>query len=214
MEKIEFVAPMDIEKRSMQIIGEELNRRGIHLDPEEDPVVRRAIHTSADFDYAENLVFSEQAVSRLREALAAGADIVTDTEMARAGISKKTLEKFGGRVHCFMSDPDVAEEARARGVTRATVSMERAAKLPNKVIFAIGNAPTALLNLREMYDRGEFRPEFVIGVPVGFVNVVAAKEMMMETDIPYIINAGRKGGSNVAAAICNAVLYEMKKGNL
>jgi precorrin-8X/cobalt-precorrin-8 methylmutase len=134
--------------------------------------------------------------------------------MALSGINKRVLAEYGGEVHCFMADADVAAEAKERGVTRATVSMERAAKLPNKVIFAIGNAPTALLNLREMYDRGEFRPEFVIGVPVGFVNVVAAKEMIMETDIPYIINAGRKGGSNVAAAICNAVLYEMKKGNL
>ena len=210
MEKIEFVAPMDIEKRSMQIIGEELNRRGIHLDPEEDPVVRRAIHTSADFAYAENLVVSEQAVSRLREALAAGADIVTDTEMARAGISKKTLEKFGGRVHCFMSDPDVAEEARARGVPRATVSMEQAARLPGRCLFAIGIAPSAVFRLEEMIREGTLQPAGIIGVPVGFVNVVEAKELILKvSSVPYIVARGRKGGSNIAAAVCNALLYGM-----
>jgi precorrin-8X/cobalt-precorrin-8 methylmutase len=205
---------MEIEAKSFEIITEECKERKIEIPEDVAFLVKRCIHTTADFEYAETMRFSEDAIPRMAKLIREGAHIVTDTNMALSGINKRVLAEFGGEVHCFMADADVAAEAKERGVTRATVSMERAAKLPNKVIFAIGNAPTALLNLREMYDRGEFRPEFVIGVPVGFVNVVAAKEMIMETDIPYIINAGRKGGSNVAAAICNAVLYEMKKGNL
>jgi precorrin-8X/cobalt-precorrin-8 methylmutase len=205
---------MEIEAKSFEIITEECKERKIEIPEDVAFLVKRCIHTTADFEYAETMRFSEDALPRMAKLIREGAHIVTDTNMALSGINKRVLAEFGGEVHCFMADADVAAEAKERGVTRATVSMERAAKLPNKVIFAIGNAPTALLNLREMYDRGEFRPEFVIGVPVGFVNVVVAKEMIMETDIPYIINAGRKGGSNVAAAICNAVLYEMKKGNL
>ncbi len=212
--RVEHIAPMEIEAKSFEIITEECKERKIEIPEDVAFLVKRCIHTTADFEYAETMRFSEDAIPRMAKLIREGAHIVTDTNMALSGINKRVLAEYGGEVHCFMADADVAAEAKERGVTRATVSMERAAKLPNKVIFAIGNAPTALLNLREMYDRGEFRPEFVIGVPVGFVNVVAAKEMMMETDIPYIINAGRKGGSNVAAAICNAVLYEMKKGNL
>ncbi|SEI96858.1 precorrin-8X methylmutase [Lachnospiraceae bacterium A10] len=212
--RVEHIAPMEIEAKSFEIITEECKERKIEIPEDVAFLVKRCIHTTADFEYAETMRFSEDAIPRMAKLIREGAHIVTDTNMALSGINKRVLAEYGGEVHCFMADVDVAAEAKERGVTRATVSMERAAKLPNKVIFAIGNAPTALLNLREMYDRGEFRPEFVIGVPVGFVNVVAAKEMMMETDIPYIINAGRKGGSNVAAAICNAVLYEMKKGNL
>ena len=139
-----------------------------------------------------------------------GADIVTDTNMAKAGINKKVLADLGGQVHCFMADEDVAQEAKTRGVTRATVSMERAAKLEKPVIFAVGNAPTALISLYEMMQEGIFKPAFVIGVPVGFVNVVAAKELIMETDVPYIVNRGRKGGSNIAAAICNGLLYGLR----
>lgn len=212
--RVEHIAPMEIEAKSFEIITEECKERKIEIPEDVAFLVKRCIHTTADFEYAETMRFSEDAIPRMAKLIREGAHIVTDTNMALSGINKRVLTEYGGEVHCFMADADVAAEAKERGVTRATVSMERAAKLPNKVIFAIGNAPTALLNLREMYDRGEFRPEFVIGVPVGFVNVVAAKEMIMETDIPYIINAGRKGGSNVAAAICNAVLYEMKKGNL
>ncbi len=212
--RVEHIAPIEIEAKSFEIITEECKERKIDIPEDVAFLVKRCIHTTADFEYAETMRFSEDAIPRMAKLIREGAHIVTDTNMALSGINKRVLAEFGGEVHCFMADADVAAEAKERGVTRATVSMERAAKLPNKVIFAIGNAPTALLNLREMYDRGEFRPEFVIGVPVGFVNVVAAKEMMMEMDIPYIINAGRKGGSNVAAAICNAVLYEMKKGNL
>ena len=211
---IEHVLPGDIEKRSMEIIGEELAARGITLDPEQDPVIRRAIHTSADFDYAETLVFSEDAVSKARGLIAAGADIVTDTNMALTGINKKRIAAFGGGVRCYMADEDVAREAKERGITRASVSMEHAAAdilaSGRKTIFAVGNAPTALITLRTMYDEGKFTPDFVIGVPVGFVNVVEAKELILETDIPHIVNRGRKGGSNVAAAIVNALVYGMR----
>ena len=210
---IEHVLPGDIEKRSMEIIGEELAARGISLDPEQDPVIRRAIHTSADFDYAETLMFSEDAVRKARALIAAGADIVTDTNMALTGINKKRIAAFGGEVRCYMADEDVAREANERGITRASVSMEHAAAdilaSGRKTVFAVGNAPTALITLRNMYDEGKFTPDFVIGVPVGFVNVVEAKELLLETDIPHIVNRGRKGGSNVAAAIVNALVYGM-----
>ena len=207
MKTIEYILPGDIEKRSFEIIGEELRERGITLPPDEEPVTKRVIHTSADFDYAETLTFSKDAVNVARELIKRGADSVTDTNMAKAGISKATLAKYGGQVHCFMADEDVAKEAKERQVTRATVSMERAAALPGPVIFAIGNAPTALISLYELMEQGIFKPQFVIGVPVGFVNVVPAKELFLDSDVPFIINRGRKGGSNVAAAICNALLY-------
>ena len=210
---IEHVLPGDIEKRSMEIIGEELAAKGIALDPEQDPVIRRAIHTSADFDYAETLTFSEDAVGKARDLIRAGALIVTDTNMALTGINKKRLAAFGGEVRCYMADEDVACEAKERGITRASVSMEHAARDTSEsgrpVIFAIGNAPTALITLRTMYDEGRFTPDFIIGVPVGFVNVVEAKELILETEIPHIVNRGRKGGSNVAAAIVNALVYGM-----
>jgi len=201
--------PMDIERRSFEIIAQELGDRKI--DPENDLVVRRVIHTTADFDYYDNLAFSEHAVTRLMEAIAGGADIVTDTTMAQAGINKKALAKFGGQVHCFIADPDVAEAAKARGVTRSLVSMEKAASLQKPLVFAIGNAPTALFSIRDLVQAGRLRPALVIGVPVGFVNVVEAKEDIMKLDVPYIVARGRKGGSNVAAAIVNAALYQLSE---
>ena len=207
--KIETVRPSDIERRSFEIIQDELNKMGVVIPKENDSVVRRVIHTSADFDYVKTLKFSKDAVKIAKELIKNGADIVADTNMGLAGINKKTLESFGGCAHCFMADESVAKEARKRGTTRATVSMERAAALDKPVIFAIGNAPTALIRLHEMMEESNWRPAFVIGVPVGFVNVEAAKELFLNTDVPYIINVGRKGGSNIAAAICNALLYEI-----
>ena len=204
---IENIKPMDIEKRSFAIITELLG--DTRLDPENELVIKRVIHTTADFDYVQNLVFSEHAVSKGIEALKNGCDIVTDTQMARAGINKTILSKLGGQVHCFMSDPDVAEEAKERGVTRAIVSMERAAKLPKPCIFAIGNAPTALISLHEQIQAGKLNPALIIGVPVGFVNVVESKELIIGSEVPHIVARGRKGGSNVAAAICNAMLYQI-----
>lgn len=208
--KPEIVRPEEIEKRSFEIISAELAQAGIRLDERYASVIMRCIHTSADFDYADTLAFSENAVGRMRELIRDGADIVTDTSMSMAGINKKVLGSYGGKVRCFMADEDVAREAKARGVTRAAVSMERACALKKDVIFAIGNAPTALIRLHEMMEEGVYAPKFVIGVPVGFVNVVQAKELFIRSGVPYIINRGRKGGSNIAAAICNAVLYSME----
>ncbi|MBE5838658.1 precorrin-8X methylmutase [Butyrivibrio sp.] len=207
MENIEFVLPSEIEKRSFEIITKELEDMGKAIPDEEAPVTKRVIHTSADFDYADTLTYSENAIKIARDMIKNGAHIVTDTNMAMAGINKNRLSMYGGEVHCFMADENVAKEAKERGVTRATVSMERAAELNVPIIFAIGNAPTALISLYEMMEKGIYRPEFVIGVPVGFVNVVAAKELFLHSDVPYIINRGRKGGSNIAAAIVNALVY-------
>jgi precorrin-8X/cobalt-precorrin-8 methylmutase len=207
--KIDFILPNEIEKRSFEIITAELNEMGIVIPEEEAPITKRVIHTSADFDYASTMAYSDGGIKKAKELIRKGAHIVTDTNMALSGINKKKLSEFGGQVHCFMADEDVAAEAKERQVTRATVSMERAAKLGVPVIFAIGNAPTALISLYEMMEAGKFTPDFVIGVPVGFVNVVAAKELFLNSDVPYIINRGRKGGSNIAAAIVNALLYNM-----
>lgn len=211
LREIEHVLPQEIEKRSFEIIGEELKERGITLDGPEEMITKRVIHTSADFEYAHTMRYSKDAVAIIIDLICQGADIVTDTNMALAGVNKKVLATFGGQAHCFMADEDVAREAKERGITRAAVSMERASKIEKPVIFAVGNAPTALIQLYELAKTSEWKPAFIIGVPVGFVNVEAAKELIMETEIPYIINAGRKGGSNVAAAICNAVLYELRK---
>lgn len=204
---IENIKPMDIEKRSFAIISELLGDTPIA--PEHELVVKRVIHTTADFDYADNLVFSPNAVGKGIEALKSGCDIVTDTQMAYSGINKTILAKLGGTVHCFMSDPDVAMEAKTRGVTRAFVSMERAAKLEKTCIFAIGNAPTALISLHELMEAGVLTPALIVGVPVGFVNVVESKELILASSVPHIVARGRKGGSNVAAAICNAMLYQI-----
>ena len=207
---LEIVKPMDIEKRSFEIITELLGDTPI--PKENELVVKRVIHTSADFDYAKNLVFSQDAVAKGIEALKKGCDIVTDTQMAKAGINKTILGKLGGQVHCFMSDPDVAAEAKERGITRAIVSMERAAALPKPCIFAIGNAPTALISIKEQMEKNQLHPALIIGVPVGFVNVVESKELIIQSSLaPYIVARGRKGGSNVAAAICNALLYQITR---
>ena len=206
--ELEKVMPTEIEKRSFEIITEELG--DFPLNPGTEPIVKRCIHTSADFDYAKNLVFSNGAVEKALEAIRGGASIVTDTQMGKAGINKKRLAKYGGEVYCFMSDEDVARIAKEQGTTRATASMDKAAGLDKKLIFAIGNAPTALVRLYELIQEGRLRPEMIIGVPVGFVNVVQSKELILSLkDTPYIVARGRKGGSNIAACICNALLYMM-----
>ena len=160
-----------------------------------------------DFDYAKNLCFSQDVIEKAMDAIRNGACIVTDTQMAKSGINKRALARYGGEVYCFMSDEDVAKIAKENGTTRATASMDKAASLDKKLIFAIGNAPTALVRLYELIEDGKLAPERIIGVPVGFVNVVQSKEMIMHTNIPYIVARGRKGGSNIAACICNALLY-------
>ena len=166
--ELEYVKPMEIEARSFEIITEELGNTV--LAPGTELIVKRCIHTSADFDYAKNLCFSEGVVEKALEAIKGGASIVTDTQMAKSGINKK-------------------------------------AAMGEDLIFAIGNAPTALIHLYEMIREGRIHPKLVIGVPVGFVNVVQSKELIMQTQAPYIVARGRKGGSNIAACICNALLY-------
>ena len=203
--ELENVKPQEIEKKSFEIITQELG--DTPLIPGTEMIVKRCIHTSADFDYAENLCFSEGAVEKAREAIRNGVSIVTDTQMAKAGINKKTLAKYGGQVYCFMSDEDVAQTAKANGNTRATACIDKAAAMGENFIFAIGNAPTALVRLYELIQEGKIHPALIIGVPVGFVNVVQSKELIMKTDVPYIVAKGRKGGSNIAACICNALMY-------
>ena len=199
------IAPMDIEKESFATITRELGDR---QPPEElAPIVKRVIHTTADFEYADTLYFSPGVVEQAKAAIRSGAHIVTDTTMALSGINKKAAARFGCKADCFIADPDVAAEAKARGVTRALVSMEKAARLGEPLIFAIGNAPTALIRIRELMDEGALDPKLVIGVPVGFVNVVASKELIIASGAPCIVARGRKGGSNVAACIVNAILY-------
>lgn len=204
--ELENVKPMDIEKRSFEMITEELGD-DLSLIPGTELIVKRCIHTSADFDYAKNLCFSENAVDKALAAIKEGACIVTDTRMAQSGINKRVLSRYGGEVYCFISDEDVAAAAKEKGVTRASASMDKAAELGKKLIFAIGNAPTALVRLYELIEEGKLDPELIIGVPVGFVNVVQSKELIMKADMPYIVARGRKGGSNIAACICNALLY-------
>lgn len=208
LSEIEKVLPAEIEKRSFEIITEELGDK--KLIPETELIVKRCIHTSADFDYADNLVFSENVVQRAMDAIRRGTPIVTDTQMGKAGINKKRLAQYGSEVLCFMSDEDVAAAAKANGTTRAAASMDKAAALGRDVIFAIGNAPTALVRLYELVKEGKIHPELIIAVPVGFVNVVQSKELILDLkDTPSIVARGRKGGSNIAACICNALLYMM-----
>ncbi len=202
--KFQNVLPGDIEKRSFEMIGEELNKE---LPADLAPIIKRVIHTSADFDYAENLVFSPDVLSKALTALKSGATIITDTQMAKAGINKAALAKLGCTVDCYISSPDVMESAKANGTTRACAAVDKACQLTGPVIFAVGNAPTALIRLYENMEAGEVNPALIIGVPVGFVNVVESKELIIESNAPHIVARGRKGGSNVAAAIVNALLY-------
>lgn len=205
--QLQQVKPADIERRSFELIAEELSAMGRVLPPDQAPVIMRAIHASADFDYAENLYFSPGALEAGLQALREGAVIVTDTNMAFSGLSKPALAKLGGWALCFMADEDVAEQARRQGTTRAAVCMEKAAALEGPLIVAAGNAPTALVRLCELMEEGRVAPRLVIGAPVGFVNVVESKEMLMRSKAPCIVARGRKGGSNIAAALCNALLY-------
>lgn len=209
---MEFVLPKDIEKRSFEIIESELPRKFSNDFPErEKPIIMRVIHTTADFDYCENLKFSEGAVDIALKAIKGGAMFITDTNMALAGINKPALEKLGCTARCFMAETEIVELASEQGTTRASAAVDKAAEIARRsdapVIYAVGNAPTALMRICELHNEGKFSPALVIGAPVGFVNVVSSKETLVNSDIPYIAAMGRKGGSNVAAAVCNALLY-------
>ncbi len=202
--ELENVLPEDIERRSFAIIESELPHP---IDPALAPIIKRVIHTTADFDYADTLWFSEGVLEKALAALGSGATVVTDTTMALSGINKPALEKLGGKALCFMGDGEVAAAAKKNGSTRASASMDKAAGLTGPLIFAIGNAPTALVRLYELMEEGRLSPALIIGVPVGFVNVVPAKELIIASGVPCIVARGRKGGSNVAAAIVNALMY-------
>lgn len=207
--KIENIKPDQIETKSFEIIGEILGDK--ELDPRYEAVIKRCIHTSADFEYADSMYFTDGVIEKIQDAIKKGAYIVTDTTMARAGINKKRIEKYGGEVLCFIGDSDVAAEAKLRGVTRSLVSMEKASRLDRPVIFAIGNAPTALISIYDLIKAGKLDPVAVVGVPVGFVNVVESKELIIESGVPCIVARGRKGGSNIAAAIINAIQYKIEE---
>ena len=202
---------MHIETQSMRIIDEELHARGVSLPPAELVVLKRVIHTTADFDYVDNLAFVGDAALTGVESLASGKPVVTDTNMARAGISAAALARLGSSVHCFVGDADVAEEAKATNQTRAIMAMRKALRSFPEAVLAVGNAPTALFELCAQMRAGT-RPSLVIAVPVGFVNVVEAKEEALacceELGVPAIVARGRKGGSTVATAIVNALAYE------
>jgi precorrin-8X/cobalt-precorrin-8 methylmutase len=197
--------PEEIESESFRIIDEEAGAHG--WDEAEWQVVRRAVHTSADFEYARSMVFSDNAVEKALAALRSGAGIVTDTNMALSGISKARLAPFGCAVTCHVADADVAELAQREGITRSIAAMRKAVSNPANRIFVIGNAPTALFELLRLATEGAARPALVIGLPVGFVGAEESKNALAAADhgIPFITNIGRKGGSNVAAAVVNAL---------
>lgn len=208
---IEHISPQDIEKRSFEIITEIIEKEYSDkiMQKEQQAIIKRVIHTTADFEYLYTLCFCNNAIQKGKQAFQKGACIVTDTQMVKSGINKKIVKHLGGEVYCFMSDEDVAEIAKKQNITRAVASMEKAAQLQKPLIFAIGNAPTALIKIYELVKQNKIKPELIIAVPVGFVNVVQAKELILSLPVPAIVAKGRKGGSNVAAAICNALLYEL-----
>lgn len=201
--------PMEIEAKSFEIITSEMPKTDV--SPDELLVLKRVIHTSADFDYCENLYFSQDVIEIIKAAIKNGCDIVTDTQMVKAGINKTISAQLSCNVHCFIADEDVAATAQELGKTRSYISMEKAADLDRPCIFAIGNAPTALTSIYNLVKNNKLKPIAIIAVPVGFVNVVESKELILNSDIPCIVAKGRKGGSNVAAAICNAILYQIKR---
>lgn len=207
--EIEYVLPEEIEKRSFSIIDAELPHP---LPPDCAPIIKRVIHATADFSYADSLYFSRDALSSALSALRGGARIITDTNMAKAGINQSALAALCCEVCCFMADEDVAAAAKQLGATRAAASMDKAAALDAPLLFAIGNAPTALMRLCELARQKNVSPSLVIGAPVGFVNVLQSKDILMQSGLNCIIAQGRKGGSTVAAAIINALLYMAQDG--
>ena len=195
--------PQEIEDLSFEIIASEAGDHG--FNETEWPVVRRMIHTSADFEYIKTVRFNQDAVRTGIEAIRSGCPIFTDTNMARVGIRKKEIQSFKGSVHCLMAEPEVAEKAAKEGTTRALAAVDLACERMAGGIYVVGNAPTALLRLIEKIKSKDAAPALVVGFPVGFVNAAESKDALMELDIPYITNKGRKGGSNIAAAVVNAL---------
>lgn len=204
--------PEDIEKRSFEIITEELGEKVKKFTEEELPIVKRVIHTTADFEYADLIEFLEDPISSAKEVLLGGCKIYCDTNMIVNGLSKNILKKFNCIPYTLVSDTEVSKEAKARGVTRSIVGMEHAGKDKETKIFLIGNAPTALYKLKEMIEKNEIeKPALVVGVPVGFVGASESKEVFKDTKVPYITINGRKGGSTVAVSILHGILYQIYK---
>lgn len=197
------VQPQEIEERSFQMITEELGEHP--FTAEQYSVVQRVIHASADFELGRSMLFHSDAVQAGIQAIRAGKTIVADVQMVQVGISKPRIAKFGGDVKVYISDPDVMEEAKRLNTTRAIISIRKAIREADGGIFAIGNAPTALLELIRLVKEGVAKPGLVIGVPVGFVSAAESKDELAKLDIPFITNIGRKGGSPVAVAAVNAI---------
>jgi precorrin-8X/cobalt-precorrin-8 methylmutase len=197
------VQPQQIEGRSFEIITEEI---GEHSFTEEQyPIVQRIIHASADFELGKSVLFHPQAVQAGIRAIRSGKKVVADVQMIQSGANKARIEKYGGEIRVYISDPDVVEEAKRLNTTRAIISMRKAVKEADGGIFAIGNAPTALLELIRLIREGEAKPSLVIGLPVGFVSAAESKEELAKLDIPFITNVGRKGGSTITVAALNAL---------
>ncbi len=195
--------PEEIEKLSFKIIDDEVGRH--NFPPDQWYIVRRMIHTSADFEYVESVRFHKYAIARGLEAIKNGENIITDTNMARVGIRKSDLERFGTEIKCFMTDPEVGRIASKIGTTKAKAAVDAAIPDMENGIYVIGNAPTALLRLIELVKRKKAKPALIIGLPVGFVNAAESKANLIAMDQPYISNIGRKGGSNIAASVVNAL---------
>ena len=196
--------PLEIEQLSFQIIDSEAGDHG--FPPDQWPLVRRVIHTSADFEWQAMIRLHPQAIACGVAAIRAGATVVTDTNMARVGIRQRDMEAFGGSVRCYMADERVAATAAREGTTRAKAAVDLAAAELSGGIYVVGNAPTALLRLIDLIDQGQATPALVVGLPVGFVNAAESKALLLDSDVPFITNVGRKGGSNVAAAVVNALI--------
>jgi len=196
--------PEQIEQKSFEIIDEEAGRHD--FPPDQWPIVRRMIHTSADFEYMDSVRFHPEAVAAGISAIRQGGMIFTDTNMLRTGVRQRDLDRFGATVKCLMADPEVGRLATVSGDTRAKVAVDAAADEMAGGIYAVGNAPTALLRLIELINTGKAAPALVIGLPVGFVNAAESKAALLDVNIPYITNVGRKGGSNVAASVVNALI--------
>ncbi|OGH60291.1 MAG: precorrin-8X methylmutase [Candidatus Lindowbacteria bacterium RIFCSPLOWO2_12_FULL_62_27] len=198
-------APEAIEAESFRIIEEELGPHG--FSPDEFQIIRRVIHATADFEFARNLVFHPDAIARAMQAIRRGCDLVVDVAMIQAGVSKPALASFGnGRVLSFITDPDVVEEAKREGITRAIASMRKAARAAPDAIYAIGNAPTALFEAIRLVEEKQMAPALIVGVPVGFVSAVESKDALIASGYPHIAARGRKGGTPVAVAALNALL--------
>ncbi len=201
-----ITSPQEIENKSFSIISHELGDR-IFRSNAEEKIIKRIIHTTADFDFANLTHIADGAIEAGMQALKNGKHIVTDTRMVASGINKIQLAKYGVEIRCFMDNEEVAKIAKEKGITRAIVSMQKAAKDPDNQIYAIGNAPTALFALKELIEQGHIKPALIIGVPVGFVGAAESKAALETLDVPHIVTRGRKGGSTIAACIVNAMLY-------